>query len=353
MRAPVTAVAVLAILHGIAHAQAPEPRPADPVPDPAPPPPDPVWSAYDDAFAKAASGDRSLASSRLAELAARWPQHPAGRRAGALTRAFERDESMTATSRANRTARGELLFWSTVGGIFTAANVCVIVDCRSDRESAAVYTLSVGGSLAIAALASHRGVAQGEAQLYNSAQTWAAWNALAINDGFAEATDAAVISLAAQGVGIAAGIGLWKSWKPTQGDVALTNSFLLWSTVLTLWGHLAFAEEPSLRTVVAAGDVGLLVGAYVSTQVKMSRGRTLLIDVGGILGILAGGLVAVGTRDENAAGVSLFLGTAAGLGIAAVATRDWDLPDSVKIVPARFTGIHNTSAWGVSALVGF
>jgi hypothetical protein len=374
MRATVTAAFVFAILPGIARAQAPDPQPPEPnpvttpetVPVPAPAPlvepapvADPVWSAYDDAFSRAARGDRTLASSRLAELAARWPQHPAGIRAGALSRSFERsrgterDESMVATDRANRTARGELVFWSTVGGVFTGANICIIANCQSDREYATVYSLSVGGSLALAVAASRNGVAQGEAQLYNSAQTWAAWNALAINDGFADSTDAAVISLGAQAVGIGAGIGLWKSWKPTQGDVALTNSFLLWSTVLTLWGHVAFDTEPSLRTVVAIGDVGLLAGALVSTQVKMSRGRTLLIDVGGILGILGGGLVAAGAKDEAIVGTSLFVATAAGLAIAAAATRDWDLPENLKIAPARFTGTNNSHAWGVSAMVGF
>jgi hypothetical protein len=329
------------------------------VDQPAPVLADPVWSAYDDAFARAAKGDRTLASSRLAELAARWPQHPAGIRAGALSQSFgrsrgtERDESMVSSNRASRTARGELVFWSTVGGVFTGANICIIAKCESDREYATVYSLSVGGSLALALAASRNGVAQGEAQLYNSAQTWAAWNALAINDGFASSTDAAVISLGAQAVGIGAGIGLWKSWKPTQGDVALTNSFLLWSTMLTLWGHIVVDEEPTLRRVVLLGDVGLLAGALVSTQVKMSRGRTLLIDVGGIIGILGGGLVAVGAQDETAVGVSLFLGTAAGLAIAAAATRDWDLPENVKITPARFTGPNNSAGWGVSAMVGF
>src|SRR6185436_15427765 len=85
----------------------------------------------------------------------------------------------------SRVARGELVFWSTVGGVFTAANICVISGCNSQRETAAVYTLAVGGSLALSLVASRNGVAQGEAQLYNSAQTWGSWNGLAINDGFA------------------------------------------------------------------------------------------------------------------------------------------------------------------------
>jgi hypothetical protein len=228
----------------------------------------------------------------------------------------------------------------------------VIAGCNSQRETAAVYTISVGGSLALALAASRHGVAQGEAQLYNSAQTWGSWNGLAINNGFAHGSGEAALALGSQGLGLAAGIGLWRTWHPTQGDVALTNSFLLWSTVLTLWGHLAADSDPELRTVVVAGDVGIVLGALTSTQVKMSRGRTLLIDVGGVLGILGGGLIAVGVHDTSPAGFSLLIGTAAGLGLATAATRDWDGPP-VTIAPARITGASGASAWGVSAAFGF
>jgi hypothetical protein len=249
-------------------------------------------------------------------------------------------------------ARGELVFWSTVGGIFTGANVCVIASCDSERATAAVYTASVGGSLALALLATRNGVAQGEAQLYNSAQTWGSWNALGINNGFARDSGEAAIALGGQAAGLLAGIGLWRSWHPTQGDVALTNSFFLWSTVLTLWGHLAADSSPTLGRVVIAGDIGIALGALTSTQIKMSRGRTLLIDVGGVLGILGGGIIAVGTHDDQAAGISLLVGTAAGLGFAAAATYRWDAPP-LTVAPTRLTTASGASAWGVSAAFGF
>jgi hypothetical protein len=311
---------------------------------------DPAWRAYDEAFGKAAAGDRSAASAQLRDVSARWPQHPAAARA---TSVMKEGEPRPADPDApDAVARGELVFWSTVGGIFTAANVCVIASCGSQREYAAVYTLTVGGSLGLAALASRRGVAQGEAQLYNSAQTWGSWNGVALNDGFARDSGEAAVAVGAQAGGLLAGLGLWRTWHPTQGDVALTNSFLLWSTVLTLWGHVTVDRAPTLREVVLVGDVGLVLGALTSTQVKMSRGRTLLIDVGGVIGILGGGLIAVGTRDETAVGVSLLLGTSAGLGIAALSTRDWDAP-RVAITPTRITGPAGGQGWGVSAAFGF
>jgi hypothetical protein len=364
VRTIVVAIAGICAITGTSWGQSVPPQPpawappasAPPGADPAashaplPPGPDPAWKVYDDAFAHAAADDRDGANARLTDLVKQWPLHPAAARATSLVRTREpRSQGPDAPS---KIARGELVFWSTVGGVFTAANVCVITGCDSDRKAAAVYTLSVGGSLAIALAASHHGVAQGEAQLYNAAQTWGSWNGLAINNGFAKDTGQAAVALGAQGAGLLAGIGLWKTWHPTQGDVALTNSFLLWSTVLTLWGHLAADSAPTLRGAVIAGDAGIVLGALTSTQVKMSRGRTLLIDVGGMLGILGGGLVAIGTDSDRGVGISLFAGTAAGLGIAVAATHGWDAPP-VTVTPTRLTSASGTSVWGVSAAFGF
>lgn len=322
--------------------------------EPAPPPEaDPAWRAYDDAFAQAAAGDRSGASARLRRLAAEHPLHPAAARASSLVR--EAEPRPAGPDAPDRIARGELVFWTTVGGLYTSANVCVIAGCNTPRATAAIYTLGVGGSLGLALAASYHGVAQGEAQLYNSAQTWGIWNGLAINNGFAHTGGEAAVAISAQAGGLLAGIGLWQTWHPTQGDVALANSFLLWSTVLSLWADLAADHEPTLRETVVLGDAGLLLGGLISTRVKMSRGRTLLLDVGGVLGVLGGGLVAVGTHGDQEAGIALLVGTAAGLGLAAAATRDWDAPP-VAIAPARLSvpgAAPGTRVWGVSATLGF
>ena len=323
-------------------------------PDVIQPPPgferDPAWSAYDSAFRDAAAGDVARARARLTELDDKWPGHPAQARAAMLMKRLGARRSGETT---NNVARGELVFWSTLGGVSLAANLCVAIDCSTDRDFAGVYTLSIGGALAASLWTTRRGVRQGEAQLYNSAQTWGSWNALAINDGFAETKDEASVSIAMQLGGLAAGLGLWQVWRPTQGDVALTNTFLLWGTVMTLWGHVIADEEPELRTVVVAGDLAILAGALVSQQVKVSRGRTLLIDVGGILGSLTGGLVAIGTDDISAAGVVLMLGTGAGLAVAAVGTAGWDKAPPVKMAPTVLEGPSRSKGYGVSAGFSF
>lgn len=314
---------------------------------------DPAWDAYDSAFRDAAAGDLDGARSRLSLLATQWPAHPARTRAEALTARLTGQASARGISRA---ARGEFVFWTTLGGVLLAGNICIMLDCSTDRERAGIFTLTAGGALAVSLLATRGGLHQGEAQLYNSAQTWASWNALLVNDGFASTTEEAGVSVAMQLGGLAGGIGLWQVWRPTQGDVALVNTFLLWGTVMTTWGLLAADEEPRLAPIVLAGDVAMLAGAIVARYVKMSRGRTLLIDVGGLLGTMAGGLVALGTSDsESGAGLALGLGTAAGLGIAAFATQGWDKAPPVQISPTVIpaSGAVRAPAYGISAGLSF
>jgi hypothetical protein len=347
-------------------APAPAPAPGQPAPAPDPgtapagpvvvqPPADfdsdPAWAAYDGAFRDAAAGELKLSRSRLAEIASRWPGHPAHVRASVLL--GEREPRRDDPNAPSNVARGEFVFWTTLGGVLLSGNLCVMIDCSTDREYAGVYTLTIGGSLAASLLATRRGLRQGEAQLYNSVQTWGAWNSLLINDGFAEDAQEAGVSIALQFGGLAAGVGLWQAWKPTRGDVALANTFLFWGAMLTVWGHLMADEEPTIRAVVAVSDLALLAGAVISSRVEVSRGRTLLIDVGGVLGIMTGGLVAVATDSDTGAGTALMLGTLAGLGIGIAATSEWDKAPPVKVAPAVVTGPNRSTGYGVSAGFSF
>jgi hypothetical protein len=309
---------------------------------------DPAWLAYDRAFADAASGELARARSELRALAARWPGHPAARRAAALV-------ASPARGRARQRAGGELVLWSTVNGVIFGNGLCEALGCTSTRARGAATIASVGGALGLSLLAARRGVLEGEAQLYNSAQAWGWWNALGLNDGVASERGEALAAIGAQAGGLLAGIAIWRAWRPSAGQVALTNTCLLWGTVLTFWGHAAAGRVPELRTIVIASDAALAVGAVAARALPdVSRGRTLLIDVGGLLGTLVGALAATGGDSESrTVGAALLSGTAVGLGLAVGLSRRWDAPPPVQVSPAVVAGPGGGVGYGAAAVATF
>lgn len=299
---------------------------------------DEAWDRYDAAFEALAAGDQAGARATLETIVATSPDHPAAVKARARLAelgvvAVEAPGAVdvpapTPATTTSRVARAELVLGMTVTGVFAGIEACTDA-CDQARSQAAGVMIGGGGALGLTLLASRKGIHSGEAQLYNSATTWGRWNALGALDGFPSTTKEAWLSLGAQAAGLGVGVGLWKLWRPSAGDVALANSGLLWGTVLSSWGQLWFGRDPTFPAAVIAGDIGLAIGAALASEVKMSRGRTLLIDVGGVLGSLLGGLVAVGLdsgdADRKIGGV-MTISTALGLGLAAVATRRWDEP---------------------------
>lgn len=328
---------------------------------------DPAWVLYDRAYAALAHGDRAAAQVDLQQVVGQYPAHPAAARAReqlaalaaptlvAPTAMQDQDADETSTG-PSKEARGELVFWSTATSAYAAYNTCRILSCSGARETALVYSTVIGGALAASYLLSPT-VHQGQAQLYNSAQTWTAWTSLAINDGAPRSKGEAggAIALQVGGIGLAA--GLWEVWRPSRGDVALANSALLWGSLLGLYGELA-GKDASLRTTVVIGDLALAAGAALSTQVHMSRGRTLLIDAGGVAGSLAGGLIAL-IADSNQApeiAIELGIGTVAGLAAATLMSREWDLPalPNASVAPTALVdpATHKT-AFGLGATLAF
>ena len=325
-------LAVVALLGmvGIAHAEDPEPVGDD------------AWDQYDAAFVQIALGhDRGIR--QLDALVDQYPAHPASLRARGL---LGRDAAM----HDRRIARAELVLGQTLGGLATGAIVCSAVNCTDQRTTASVFAATVAGQFAITYAASED-VEEGEAHLYNSAGIWGLWNGAALTDRTASSTVHALMLIGSEGAGLAAAYGLWHTWRPSEGDVALTNSALLWSTVLYLWVDVARNQSPVLHDVVIAGDVGLVLGGLTSTRWHLSRGRTLLLDTGGLLGILGGGLAAaISNGGDVAIGASLFAGTAVGLASAAYLSRDWDHPATVAPTPIAGPASQGV---GVSAMFRF
>lgn len=310
---------------------------------------------YHRAFLRLADGDVAAARALLRRLAAADRSEPL--RAAAIERLAELDElevvagptppAETGREAPTGQARAELALGMTVSGVVAGFTACEAAECDSARGTAASLMIGGGGALGVSLLATTHGITPGHAQLLNSSVTWGGMNAFLFSDSLQDA-ELAWATLGGEAAGLGLGIGLRRAWDPRSGDVALTNTGGIWTTVLVLLGHAVTDREPEVETVVLSADGGLLLGAGLSRVVDVSRGRTLLIDIGGVLGFLLGGTVAIGSEsDTRAAGVELFVGTAGGLALATALTRDWDAPE----VPVRLALLRLGEGWGAAVSV--
>jgi hypothetical protein len=134
--------------------------------------------------------------------------------------------------------------------------------------------------------------------------------------------------------GMGLGAGLYQWLEPTQGDVALTNSFGLWGAAFTV-GAFGLANDfgspwALSGTLMASSTVAAVGGGILANFRPMSRGRVWIINASGILGSLAGvgigHLVSGGTSTAPLYAGSGMAGAAAGLGIGTWLTDGWSYP---------------------------
>lgn len=296
---------------------------------------DVAWQIYDRAFVKLASGDTENARVLLQQLVADFDDHPAANQAAARLRELDistgRPAPLANGERPRKFARGELALLMTAHGVYLGSNACAMANCTSLRARVASMMLGGGLGLGGSLLATRRGITQGQAQLITSASAWGLANAwLILGDGSDTDRNGSITQFVTHGLGVAAGVGLWRVWKPTSGEVSMANSGFLWTPVLYALGSSIIDRDISLRGLVVAADLGIVAGVALGALMPgMTRGRTLVIDAGGILGFLAGGLIVVTADANSAAGTStpLLLGTVGGLLAAGYATRDWNLPN--------------------------
>ncbi len=341
---------VVTLLPALAAAQAPPPV----TPPRAPAPSLDPWESYHVAFLRLARGDRDGARELLTEIAAEHADHPAAAFATArlteLGAAIEdsRPIDPLREERPTRGARGELVLGQTLHAMIVAAEVCVIAGCDGARATAAASLIGVGGGLAASLYLTKEGITSGHADALNSGYIWGAINAFLVLNNVADPSDREVAGtlLASQIAGMAVGELAYRAWRPTAGHVAAANTAGMWTAILVMLGQGAAEMDFNPELVVGMADAGIVVGGFMSARFPMSRGRAYLIDTGGIVGFLAGGLVAVGVDDEQTAFTALFGGTAAGLVAAVVMTRDWDAPDPPPAPRMAITPMRD--GWGAT-----
>lgn len=145
--------------------------------------------------------------------------------------------------------------------------------------------------------------------------------------------------LAAAAVGGIAG----QSFDVSAEDFAVMHSGLIWGAAFGLLGANGFGNVGRGRNtftgLFVGMSAGMIAGAAVSTQVEISRVHSLLIDVGGLVGLIAGSAFrATLTKREprdpdpsNLPGALLSAATtAAGMGLAVLFTRNMAPPSRTK-----------------------
>ncbi len=149
----------------------------------------------------------------------------------------------------------------------------------------------------------------------------------------------------------------------TPGDAALFNSSVLWGTVAGGLFALSFGGEERALTsglVLSGLGMGAVSGVLMTRYFEVSRRRAVLIDIGGIAGVIGGlaaeGLVyqsdAAGSEASNEHVANFMLGgVAIGLIGAGILTRNLDAP-KVPVKPAIGTATaangSSTMLYGVS-----
>jgi hypothetical protein len=230
----------------------------------------------------------------------------------------------------------------------------VLAKCR---EPEAILGLSLaGGSLALAAALSvpAEWSTPGHKAAFNAGTLWGVYHAglfLSITDQKDDQTSALTL-IGGQLAGSLLGHMVWRETRPSEGQVSLVNTFAIWSPALASLALATIApdvhEDTAQTVALVATDAGILAGSYLaSTLPAISRGRTLLIDAGALVGGLGGAGIALiigGDSVDEQVGFSMtLLGTATGLGLAAYFSRGWDIPDApdarLTLMPNRDGGL--------------
>lgn len=312
---------------------------------------------YDQAFLALVAGDEAEARRLLERLAARAPDQPKGRSARRLLERFgpralppptlsslegpEPVASLTRDGPPTIYSRAELVVLQTIHGIVVGAELCVIFECEGAQQ---VGGLMLGGgavAFTTSFLLSRNGISPGATAAIDAGAIWGAGLMipllLAIDD---EGLDNSAVGaiLAGQVVGMGLGGWAWYGTRAGPGDVSLVSSGGLWTgTLVALLTVIASGDDgidgrTFAGTIFAGGLGGLGLGALLAYHVPMSRGRVFIIDGGAVVGTLLGVTVSLlAEAEQSSAFVAPALGLAAGLGLTAYLTRDFDLPETPNL----------------------
>lgn len=183
--------------------------------------------------------------------------------------------------------------------------------------------------------------------------------------GGCSANDDAILSLlfTSTVLGTAVGAGVGYGMRPTVGDNRLVLSGGIWGA--WLMGMLALASQPdssetAWQMVFVGYNVGIAASILATAAVDMTEGRVWLLNLGLILGAMAGAIVPamiVGGRDdrevdEPVVAATVGVGSAAGLILALILTGNRDQAAPPPPPPGAPTEVGVQVTAGVAPIEG-
>ncbi len=284
-------------------------------------------------FADRGAGD--IAEALYRHILERFPGTAASETARTRLDAFADQPSRTG-------GEVEMKVWSTIYGLYTGGALVPIALASMEPGVVGAGLLLGGpaGFLVGHKLAGSRPISPGQARAITWGGTWGTFQgamlveALDLGEDMYQSTSGEVLAramIAGGALGIVGGaIAARRPITPGTGTSAMLGS--LWGTWFGAAASVLMDIEGDgvLATMMLTGNAGLIGGALAGSRVPLSRGRSRLINVGGLIGGFAGaGIALIGVSDSEKAAVGIPLVTSiAGLALGAAATRDMDRGDA-------------------------
>lgn len=351
------AIALAALAPSLAVAQPAEPALGDPSPAETGQPIRSLQADYDQAFnallagdmataiagfdrvAAAATGDLAAGARELGRLARQLQVRrvrfvvatpPAETPAGAVADSVTEDDQKSS-------GRAGLVAWSTIAGLYAGATLIDISDVDDFRIGTLMIVGATGAGFTASLLASRgRDVSAGMADAYSTGLLLGAGNGLLLSSPLGLDTSEQVLGVGLAGMALGAGAGLAVAdyARPTVGQSSFVSTMSFLGFATTGLGVVIARNDnidgDLVLTLLAGGlDAGAVTGMVLAPRLEWSKGRARLVQLGSLLGGLAGlGIAAIITGDPSDDGEERLLaastlgGIWGGFGLAIRLTRD-------------------------------
>jgi len=294
-----------------------------------------------------AEGERDVAAALYRHIVRRFPGTPAA-------------ESALARLDGRVTGGGEteLRVWATSYGLWMG--VAIPLALESEEPEAYGAGLLLGGPvgyLAAHRFARSRPVSPGQARAISWGGTWGAiqgagW-AIVFDLDDDRIEDRIWSMIAGGAIGTVGGVLASRS-EITPGTATAATAGSVWG----LWFGVATSvladagEDPTVAAAMVTGNIGLVAGALAGNRLPLSRGRTRLISLGGVIGGFAGlGSALIAEVDDEQSAIAFpLVGSIAGLIAGVALTRGEDVEDDPYGPDASNFGAGALVNWTEGAL---